>query len=179
MYPTICYKTGPLEDSYSIFCDNLKIGKLGKETWFGNTITASLNNHQFTFVNKVFFRNRILIFDENANQIATIETGNVFNITPMCTLALSNGTCYRWSAGGILAHEWQWQLTERIMMNSGKPEGLFKRSNTIEINEPSDDQLDLLIVLGIYLQDIKSRRSLTTKVCGIVIVIFNILNWLK
>ncbi len=88
MNSTVTYKTSFLKDSYSIFEDDGKIGKLYKSEWTGPAIDTTINKRNFRFVTKGIFRTSIAVIDKVVHYLhLVLQTKTKNNAT-------SGKTCY-------------------------------------------------------------------------------------
>lgn len=172
MQHALTYKTSFTKDSYSIYRGNIQIGKLYKTEWLGSTIESTINEHNFRFVSKEFFRPVISIFDKDSKQnIGTVSINNFFKISPSATLSLVDNKHYRWTTKGIFSYDWEWLdlSNTQIVASSNEPLDLFKQKGTISLTQ-QNIRNELLITLGIQLRNVIQRKTVITRILSLIVL---------
>ncbi len=171
MQQALTYKTSYTKDSYSIFSDNIQIGKLYKKEWLGSNIETTINGNRFKFDSTWFFNPTIFVFNKNTKQkIGTVTVNNFFKISPSATFISADNKQYKWTTKGIFSYDWEWfdAVSNRVVAMSAEPFDLFKQTGTINLTQ-QNQQNELLIALGIHLRNVVKRKTAITQISGLVI----------
>ncbi len=172
MQQSLTYQTSFTKDSYSIFSDNIQIGKLYKREWLGSPIETTINGYHFKFVSKGFFRPDVSFFDKDIKQnIGTVTINNFSKISPSATLHLVDHKHYSWTIKGIISYDWQWQdLSDlKIVASSKEPLDIFRQIGTISLTQQNNNE-ELFIALGIHLRNVVQRQSLIIRILCFIVV---------
>lgn len=172
MQQVLTYQTSYTQDNYQIFSDKIQIGKLYKREWLGSTIDSSINGHDFKFTSMGFFNPVISIIDKKSKQIiGTVKIKNFLNFSPSATLTIGDNQLFVWVAKDIFSYNWQWMdlLNNQTLVNSSEPIDIFRQRGAISLNQ-QNNYADLLIALGIHLRNVVQRKTVITRLVGLIIL---------
>ncbi|HMS68300.1 MAG TPA: hypothetical protein PKD18_09175 [Saprospiraceae bacterium] len=181
MGKTLTYQTSAFNSCHLIFKDSINVGKLFKLEWIGSPVEASINDSKYKFFVKGFFNPTISILDKDKNQnIGEVKVKSFFKFNPTAHMRLADGTPYFWKIQGYFRYFWEWrnQGGSVIMRSSNKESHLFDNEGTIRLFENTTDE-DLMVALGIQLQQITQRKNAFTQIIGLIGLIFFLLNQLS
>lgn len=95
-------------------------------------------------------------------------------------MTLSNGAQYNWTCNKHFANDWQWTALKNseILLTSLEPLDIFKQNGKVTFNDKTKIT-ELFITLGIHLRNSAKRKSLLTRVMGVIIIIILLLKILN
>jgi hypothetical protein len=172
MPQTINYKTSYLQDKYEIFTGDVKIGKLYKNNWLGSTIESTVNSKDFKFISNGIINPIITIFDKKNNKsIGKARIHAFFKFRPTVILTMTNNKMYKWDAKGWISSHWQWidMNSTQVVLNADDQLNVFKNFGSISSSLPNND-MELLIGLGIHLRNIVPRANRISVILGVIIL---------
>ena len=181
MEKTLTYQTSAFNSCHLILKDSSKVGKLFKLEWIGSPVEATINDSNYKFFVKGFFNPTISILDKDKNQnIGEVKVKSFLKFNPTAHMRLADGTPYFWKIQGYFRYFWEWRSRGGfVIMRSGNKEShLFDNEGTIQLFEETSHE-DLMVALGIQLQQITLRKNAFTQTISLVGLIFFLLNQLS
>lgn len=145
-----------LKWSKSIFGSKLEImqgdGKIGSIDWenmLSSKAQAIISGRHFS-LNREFFLSKLEIYDGNSNALLAMVMVNVFN--PRSDV-LINGKRFELEIKNFWQSRWSWKYNGEEIVTFTSHEFISKDKGTIEITTPMNEELEILILLGLFVRN--------------------------
>lgn len=139
-----------------IFGSKLEInqgsGKIGSINWdgmLGSQAQAMINGKLFT-LNREFFLSKLEIYDSNSQSLLGTIMINIFN--PRSDV-LINGKRFELEIKNFWQSRWAWKFNGSEIITYTSHEFITKDKGTIELASPINDEVEILILLGLFVRN--------------------------
>lgn len=125
---------------------NELIGKIQWENMLSSKAQALINGKLFT-LNREFFLSKLEIYDANDQSLLGTVMVNLFN--PKSDVVI-NGKRFELEINNFWQSQWSWKFNGNEIIKYSSNEFITKDKGEVEINSPMNDELDILILLGLF-----------------------------
>lgn len=128
---------------------NEKIGSINWENMLSSKAQAIINGRLFT-LNREFFLSKLEIFDSNSQSLLGTIMINFFNTR---SDVLINGKRFELEIKNFWQSKWSWKFNGNDIITYTSHEFITKDKGTIELASPMNDEVEILILLGLFVRN--------------------------
>ena len=128
---------------------NEQIGKIQWESMLSSKAQAIINGKLFT-LNREFFLSKLEIYDANDQSLLATVMINFFN--PRSDVVI-NGKRFELEINNFWQSQWSWKFNGSEIVKYTSNEFITKDKGEIEINSPMNEEVDILILLGLFVRN--------------------------
>ncbi len=128
---------------------NEQIGKIEWESMLSSKAQAIINGKLFT-LNREFFLSKLEIYDANDQSLLATVMINFFN--PRSDVVI-NGKRFELEINNFWQSQWSWKFNGSEIVKYTSNEFITKDKGEIEINSPMNEEVDILILLGLFVRN--------------------------
>jgi hypothetical protein len=139
-----------------IFGSNLEIKRgyepIGNIQWnsmVSSKAVAMLNGKNF-ILNRESFLSKLEIFDANDHSLLGTVMVNVFN--PRCDVVI-NGKRFELEISNFWQSRWSWKFNGETIISYTSNEFVLKEKGEIDLFSASDEEIEVLILLGLFVRN--------------------------
>ena len=138
-----------LGSKLEIMQGNEQIGKIDWENMVSSKAQAIINGRFFT-LNREFFLSKLEIYDGNSNSLLAMVMVNVFN--PRSDVVI-NGKRFELEIKNFWQSRWSWKYNGDEIVTFTSHEFISKDKGTIELATPMNEEVEILILLGLFVRN--------------------------
>ena len=138
-----------LGSKLEIIQGNEQIGKIDWENMVSSKAQAIINGRFFT-LNREFFLSKLEIYDGNSNSLLAMVMVNVFN--PRSDVVI-NGKRFELEIKNFWQSRWSWKYNGEEIVTFTSHEFISKDKGTIELATPMNEEVEILILLGLFVRN--------------------------
>lgn len=128
---------------------NEKIGSINWENMVSSNAQAIINGRLFT-LNREFFLSKLEIYDSNSQALLGTIMINFFNTR---SDVLINGKRFELEIKNFWQSKWSWKFDGRDIITYTSHEFITKDKGTIELSSPINEEVEILILLGLFVRN--------------------------
>ncbi len=128
---------------------NELIGKIQWESMVSSKAQAMINGKLFT-LNREFFLSKLEIFDANDQSLLATVMINLFN--PKSDVVI-NGKRFELEIKNFWQSQWAWKFNGTDIIRYSSNEFITKDKGEIELYSPLNDEVEILILLGLFVRN--------------------------
>ena len=128
---------------------NEQIGKIQWESMLSSKAQAIINGKLFT-LNREFFLSKLEIYDANDQSLLATVMINFFN--PRSDVVI-NGKRFELEINNFWQSQWSWKFNGSEIIKYTSNEFITKDKGEIEVNSPMNEEVDILILLGLFVRN--------------------------
>ncbi|WP_163324972.1 hypothetical protein [Draconibacterium mangrovi] len=126
-----------------------KVGNIDWESMIGSQAQAIINGRYFT-LNREFFLSKLEIYDGNSKSLLAMVMVNIFN--PRSDV-LINGKRFELEIKNFWQSRWSWKYNGQEIVTFTSHEFISKDKGTIELATPMNEEVEILILLGLFVRN--------------------------
>lgn len=126
-----------------------KIGNIDWESMVSSKAQAIINGRHF-MLNREFFLSKLEIYDGNSEALLAMVMVNVFN--PRSDV-LINGKRFELEIKNFWQSRWSWKYNGNEIVTFTSHEFISKDKGTIELATPMNEEVEILILLGLFVRN--------------------------
>ncbi|WP_319272062.1 hypothetical protein [uncultured Draconibacterium sp.] len=126
-----------------------KIGNIDWESMVSSKAQAIINGRHF-MLNREFFLSKLEIYDGNSEALLAMVMVNVFN--PRSDV-LINGKRFELEIKNFWQSRWSWKYNGAEIVTFTSHEFISKDKGTIELATPMNEEVEILILLGLFVRN--------------------------
>ena len=126
-----------------------KVGNIEWESMVSSKAQAIINGQYFT-LNREFFLSKLEIYDGNSKSLLAMVMVNVFN--PRSDV-LINGKRFELEIKNFWQSRWSWKYNGAEIVTFISHEFISKDKGTIELATPMNEEVEILILLGLFVRN--------------------------
>jgi hypothetical protein len=128
---------------------NELIGKIQWENMVSSKAQALINGKLFT-LNREFFLSKLEIYDANDQSLLATVMVNLFN--PRSDVVI-NGKRFELEINNFWQSQWSWKFNGSEIIKYSSNEFITKDKGDVEIHSPMNEEVDILILLGLFVRN--------------------------
>lgn len=128
---------------------NEKIGSINWESMVSSKAQALINGRLFT-LNREFFLSKLEIYDSNSQALLGTIMINFFNTR---SDILINGKRFELEIKNFWQSKWSWKFDGNDIITYTSHEFITKDKGTIELATPMNEEVEILILLGLFVRN--------------------------
>lgn len=128
---------------------NEKIGSINWESMVSSKAQALINGRLFT-LNREFFLSKLEIYDSNSQALLGTIMINFFNTR---SDILINGKRFELEIKNFWQSKWSWKFDGSDIITYTSHEFITKDKGTIELATPMNEEVEILILLGLFVRN--------------------------
>jgi len=128
---------------------NEQIGKIQWEGMLSSKAQALINGKLFT-LNREFFLSKLEIFDANDQSLLATVMINLFN--PRSDVVI-NGKRFELEIKNFWQSQWSWKFNGSEIIKYTSNEFITKDKGDVEIRSPMNEEIEILILLGLFVRN--------------------------
>jgi len=128
---------------------NEKIGSIHWESMVGSQAQAMMNGRLFT-LNREYFLSKLEIYDSNSQSLLGTIMINFFNTR---SDVLINGKRFELEIKNFWQSRWSWKFNGTEIIKYTSHEFITKDKGTIELASPINEEVEILILLGLFVRN--------------------------
>jgi len=128
---------------------NEKIGSINWENMLSSKAQAIINGRLFT-LNREFFLSKLEIYDSNSQSLLGTIMINFFNTR---SDVLINGKRFELEIKNFWQSKWSWKFNGNDIITYTSHEFITKDKGTIDLASPLNDEIEILILLGLFVRN--------------------------
>ena len=132
-----------------IMQDDEKVGNISWESMVSSKAQAIINGRYFT-LNREFFLSKLEIYDGNSKSLLAMVMVNIFN--PRSDV-LINGKRFELEIKNFWQSRWSWKYNGQEIVTFTSHEFISKDKGTIELATPMNEEVEILILLGLFVRN--------------------------
>jgi len=132
-----------------IMQDDEKVGNINWESMVSSKAQAIINGRYFT-LNREFFLSKLEIYDGNSKSLLAMVMVNIFN--PRSDV-LINGKRFELEIKNFWQSSWSWKYNGQEIVTFTSHEFISKDKGTIELATPMNEEVEILILLGLFVRN--------------------------
>ncbi len=132
-----------------IFQGTEKIGSIHWDSAFGSQAQAMINGKLFTLTRE-YFLSKLEIYDSNSQALLGTIMINFFNTR---SDVLINGKRFELVIKNFWQSRWAWKFNGSEIIQYTSHEFITKDKGTIELSSPINDEVEVLILLGLFVRN--------------------------
>ena len=132
-----------------IMQDDEKIGNIDWESMVSSKAQAIINGRYFTLTRE-FFLSKLEIYDGNSKSLLAMVMVNIFN--PRSDV-LINGKRFELEIKNFWQSRWSWKYNGAEIVTFTSHEFISKDKGTIELATPMNEEVEILILLGLFVRN--------------------------
>ncbi len=125
------------------------IGKIQWENMVSPKAQAMINGKLFT-LNREFFLSKLEIYDANDQSLLGMVMINLFN--PRSNVII-NGKCFELEISNFWQSRWSWKFNGTNIISYTSNEFITKGKGDIELFTTLNDEVEILILLGLFVRN--------------------------
>ncbi len=125
------------------------IGSIQWKNMISSSAQAILNGKLFS-LNREFFLSKLEIFDANSHSLLASVMVNIFN--PRTDVVI-NGKRFELEIQNFWQSRWSWKFNGTEIITYTANEFIVKEKGIIEMNTVSNDEIDILLLLGLFVRN--------------------------
>jgi hypothetical protein len=125
------------------------IGKIQWESMISSQAQAMINGKLFT-LNREFFLSKLEIYDANDQSLLGMVMVNIFS--PRSELVL-NGKRFELEIQNFWQSRWSWKYSGQEIIIFTSNEFITKDKGEIELNTACNEEVEILILLGLFVRN--------------------------
>ncbi|WP_319499900.1 hypothetical protein [uncultured Draconibacterium sp.] len=126
-----------------------KVGNIDWESMVGSKAQAIINGRYFT-LNREFFLSKLEIYDGNSKSLLAMVMVNIFN--PRSDV-LINGKRFELEIKNFWQSRWSWKYNGAEIVTFTSHEFISKDKGIIELATPMNEEVEILILLGLFVRN--------------------------
>ncbi len=126
-----------------------KIGSINWDNMLSSQAQAMINGKLFT-LNREFFLSKLEIYDSNSQALLGTIMINFFNTR---SDVLINGKRFELEIKNFWQSRWSWKFNGNDIISYTAHEFVTKDKGTIELATPINDEVEILILLGLFVRN--------------------------
>ncbi|MFV0589896.1 MAG: hypothetical protein ACK5M7_00805 [Draconibacterium sp.] len=126
-----------------------KIGSINWDNMLSSQAQAMINGKLFT-LNREFFLSKLEIYDSNSQALLGTIMINFFNTR---SDVLINGKRFELEIKNFWQSRWSWKFNGNDIISYTSHEFVTKDKGTIELAAPINDEVEILILLGLFVRN--------------------------
>lgn len=126
-----------------------KIGSINWDNMVSSQAQAMINGKLFT-LNREFFLSKLEIYDSNSQALLGTIMINFFNTR---SDVLINGKRFELEIKNFWQSRWSWKFNGNDIISYTSHEFVTKDKGTIELATPINDEVEILILLGLFVRN--------------------------
>lgn len=126
-----------------------KIGSINWDNMLSSQAQAMVNGKLFT-LNREFFLSKLEIYDSNSQSLLGTIMINFFNTR---SDVLINGKRFELEIKNFWQSRWSWKFNGNDIISYTSHEFVTKDKGTIELATPINDEVEILILLGLFVRN--------------------------
>lgn len=126
-----------------------KIGSINWDNMLSSQAQAMINGKLFT-LNREFFLSKLEIYDSNSQALLGTIMINFFNTR---SDVLINGKRFELEIKNFWQSRWSWKFNGNDIISYTSHEFVTKDKGTIELATPINDEVEILILLGLFVRN--------------------------
>jgi hypothetical protein len=139
---------GILKKQLDIFHRSERIGFIVWESLFGSKAHGMINGRRFV-LNREFFLSKLEIYDANNQALLGTIMVNLFN--PKSDIII-NGKRFELEVKNFWQSRWSWKFNGDELITYQSNEFITKDKGTIEIFTASTEEIEVLLLLGLFVR---------------------------
>ncbi len=128
---------------------NELIGRIQWENMLSSKAQALINGKLFT-LNREFFLSKLEIYDANGQSLLATVMINLLN--PKSDVVI-NGKRFELEITNFWQSQWSWKFNGSDIIRYTSNEFITKDKGTVEINSPMTEEVDILVLLGLFVRN--------------------------
>lgn len=144
-----------------------QVGNINWENMVGAKAQALINGKLFT-LNREFFLSKLEIYDGNSQSLLGMVMVNLFN--PRSDVVI-NGKRFELEIKNFWQSKWSWNYKGEELITFTSNEFITKDKGTIEMKTSCNEEIEILILLGLFVRN----QFVLFMLLGIVVVLFVII----
>ena len=128
---------------------NELIGRIQWENMVSSKAQALINGKLFT-LNREFFLSKLEIYDANDQSLLATVMVNLFN--PRSDVVI-NGKRFELEINNFWQSQWSWKFNGSEIIKYSSNEFITKDKGEVEIHSPMNEEVDILILLGLFVRN--------------------------
>lgn len=128
---------------------NEKIGSINWESMLSSKAQAIINGRLFT-LNREFFISKLEIYDGNSQALLATIMINFLNTRSDVVI---NGKRFVLEVKNFWQSSWSWKFDGNDIISYTSHEFITKDKGTIELTAPINDEIEVLILLGLFVRN--------------------------
>ncbi|WP_340111591.1 hypothetical protein [Maribellus mangrovi] len=128
---------------------NEKIGSINWESMVSSKAQAIISGRLFT-LNREFFLSKLEIYDSNSQALLGTIMINFFNTR---SDILINGKRFELEIKNFWQSKWSWKFDGSDIITYTSHEFITKDKGTIELATPMNEEVEILILLGLFVRN--------------------------
>ena len=128
---------------------NEKIGNINWESMLSSKAQAIINGRLFT-LNREFFLSKLEIYDGNSQALLATIMINFLNTRSDVVI---NGKRFVLEVKNFWQSRWSWKFDGNDIISYTSHEFITKDKGTIELTTPITDEVEVLILLGLFVRN--------------------------
>ena len=126
-----------------------KIGSINWDNMLSSQAQAMINGKLFT-LNREFFLSKLEIYDSNSQSLLGTIMINFFNTR---SDVLINGKRFELEIKNFWQSRWSWKFNGNDIISYTSHEFVTKDKGSIELATPINDEVEILILLGLFVRN--------------------------
>ena len=128
---------------------NELIGKIQWDNMLSSKAQALINGKLFV-LNREFFLSKLEIYDANDQSLLATVMVNLFN--PRSDVVI-NGKRFELEINNFWQSQWSWKFNGSEIIKYSSNEFITKDRGEVEVNSPMNEEVDILILLGLFVRN--------------------------
>lgn len=128
---------------------NELIGKIQWDNMLSSKAQALINGKLFT-LKREFFLSKLEIYDANDQSLIATVMVNLFN--PKSDVVI-NGKRFELEINNFWQSHWSWKFNGDEIIKYSSTKFITKDNGDVEINSPMNEEVDILILLGLFVRN--------------------------
>lgn len=126
-----------------------EIGNISWDNILSSKAQAMVNGNLFTLSREIFL-SRVEIHDGNSQTLLGTVVVNIFNPS---TDVLLNGKRFELEIKNFWQSKWSWKYNGKEIVTFTSHEFITKDKGIIELNTPCNEEVEILILLGLFVRN--------------------------
>lgn len=126
-----------------------QVGRIDWESMVGSKAQAMINGKLFT-LNREFFLSKMEIYDGNSQSLLGTVMVNIFN--PRSDVVI-NGKRFELEIKNFWQSRWSWKYNGEELITFTSHEFITKDKGTIELATSCNEEIEILILLGLFVRN--------------------------
>lgn len=143
------WSKGILKNNLEILHGSERIGFIVWESLIGSKAHGMINNHRF-ILNREFFLSKLEIYDASNQALLGTIMINLFN--PKSEIII-NGKRFELEVKNFWQSRWSWKFNGNELITYQSQEFLSKDKGTVEVFTACTDEIEILLLLGLFVRN--------------------------
>jgi len=143
------WSKGIFKNRLEILYGSEQIGSIVWESLIGSKARATINGRRF-ILNREFFLSKLEIYDGNTQELLGSIMVNLFN--PKSDIII-NGKRFELEVKNFWQSRWSWKFNGDELITYQSNELLSKDKGTIEVFTSSTEEIEILLLLGLFVRN--------------------------